>query len=135
MEERGLAFDRRFIVARPDGQFVSARTHPRLLLIHSALLADGLHLRAPAMPALDLHYAEFDPGYTALSIWGDALQGQHCGQAADAWCSQYLGEPLQLLYLGPKTQRQRVSLPGFAEGELSFADGYPPAVDLPGIAG
>lgn len=125
VEERGLAFDRRFVVAQPDGRFISARTHPRLLLIHSALLPAGLHLKAPGMEALELRYCDFPDEYRDLSIWADALQGQRCGAAADDWFSQYLGEPLQLLYLGPQTHRQRAAHPGLAEGELSFADGYP----------
>mgnify|MGYP003664041085 FL=1 len=125
VEEQGLAFDRRFVVTRPDGQFLSARTHPRLLQVHSALIVDGLHLRAPQMDALDLHYSDFDPAYKPLQIWKDTLEGQRCGAAADAWFSRYLDEPVELLYLGVESHRQRASHPGLAEGELSFADGYP----------
>ncbi|MFT5722354.1 MAG: hypothetical protein ACI9W6_002683 [Motiliproteus sp.] len=129
VEERGLAFDRRFVVARPDGQFISARTHPRLLLIQSALLPAGLHLKAPGMAALDLCYSDFPDdfpgGYRDLTIWADTFQGQRCGAAADAWLSEYLDQPLQLFYLGPQSHRPRASHPGLAEGEVSFADGSP----------
>jgi len=125
VEDLGLAFDRRFVVARPDGQFISARSHPQLLQIHSALHSAGLHVKAPGMEALELHYGDFCSEYRALSIWSDNLQGQRCGAEADAWFSEYLDEPLQLLYLGSQSHRQRAEHPDVAAGELSFADGYP----------
>ncbi|MFT6915356.1 MAG: hypothetical protein ACJAWL_001661 [Motiliproteus sp.] len=129
VEELGLALDRRFVVAQLDGRFISARTHPRLLQIQSALLPAGLHLKAPDMAALDLCYSDFPGGfpggYGDLTIWADTLKGQHCGAAADAWFSEYLGQPLQLLHLGAESHRPRASHPDLAEGEVSFADGYP----------
>ncbi|MEH6472185.1 MAG: hybrid-cluster NAD(P)-dependent oxidoreductase [Halopseudomonas sp.] len=125
VEEKGLAFDRRFVVARPDGRFITARSHPKLLQLHSALIADGLHIKAPDMEALDLYYSHFDDDYCELTIWSDALQGQHCGQQADDWFSRYMGEPLQLLFFGSQSHRQRASHRGINDGQVSFADGYP----------
>lgn len=125
VEPRGLAFDRRFVVARLDGKFITGRSHPRLLQIHSALMAGGLHLRAPQMAGLDLHYDRFEAGYVPLSVWADSIQGQRCGAEADRWFSTYLGEPVQLLYYGRETRRDRVEHDGVASGQVSFADGYP----------
>jgi uncharacterized protein YcbX len=38
VEELGLAFDRRFIVSDPSGQFITARTDPALCLVQTTLL-------------------------------------------------------------------------------------------------
>ncbi|RDE19760.1 MOSC domain-containing protein [Motiliproteus coralliicola] len=126
MEERGLAFDRRFVVARPDGSFVTARTHSRLLLVHSALGADGLHLRAPEMEPITLNYRDFVDDYRPLEIWGQSMQGQSCGDAAADWFSRLLEEPVQLLYCGEQTQRPRKEgFDGVPDGQVSFADASP----------
>ena len=128
MEERGLAFDRRFVVARPDGGFITARTHPRLLLVHSVLTRDGLQLRGPGMDPLALHYADFSDRYQPLTIWDQSMQGQYCGEVAERWFSQLLGEPAQLLHCGALTERAREGSeadPLVPDGEVSFADGAP----------
>lgn len=131
-EARGLAFDRRFIVTRPDGEAITARTHPKLLQVHSALMSDGLHLRAPAMPALDIRYDTFNNAYRPLEIWGHELKGQYCSVQADKWFSDYLGEQTQLLYCGDETERPVLHVEEFSRGnvvelsdKLSFADAYP----------
>lgn len=125
VEQRGLAFDRRLVVARPDGQFLTGRSHPKLLQIHSALISGGLHLRAPDCQPLDLFYDAFEDSYAPLQLWDDSMQAQRCGVEIDAWFSAYLDEPVQLLYYGDDTRRQRASHDGVNEGEVSFADGYP----------
>ena len=128
VEPQGLVFDRRFVVARPDGRFVTARTEPKLLQVHSAIAPDGLQLRAPGLESLVLNYAGFADDYRALEIWGQTLQGQFCGAQAADWFSRWLGQPVELLYCGELTQRalqKPLVAEGSEAGELSFADGAP----------
>jgi len=132
VEIKGMTFDRCFVVSKPNGAFITARTHPQLLQVHSALTTTGLHLRAPGMDAIDVNYHDFDQDYRALKIWGDKLRGQHCTEQLDQWFSQFLGEDAQLLFCGDETQRsvidrvQSTSDTVVKLGEqLSFADAYP----------
>lgn len=132
VEARGLSFDRRFVVAKPDGEFITARTHPKLLQVHSALTGNGLHLRAPNIQGLELRYQDFDSEYKPVSIWGQDMQGQFCCAEADQWFSEYLGEPAQLLFCGDETERPIINAEEYLSGnivklgdKLSFADAYP----------
>ncbi|MGY5452696.1 MOSC N-terminal beta barrel domain-containing protein [Agarivorans sp. MS3-6] len=121
VEEHGLAFDRRFVVCQPDGVQITARTHPKLAQIHSALNRSGLHLRAPNMPALDLRYADFSDNYRTVMIWKDSVQAQHCHNSYDNWFSEYLGEHCHLVFFGEQSTRKVKH----KDSQVSFADGYP----------
>ncbi len=121
VEEYGLAFDRRFVVADMAGNQITARTHPTLAQIHSALTATGLQLRAPNMNGLNIVYDNFSKDYRSVNIWKDKVQGQHCHSDYDKWFSHYLGQPCQLLFFGEQSSR----LVKQRDSQVAFADGYP----------
>ncbi|MCE2595116.1 hybrid-cluster NAD(P)-dependent oxidoreductase [Motilimonas cestriensis] len=121
VEEKGLIFDRRFVLVDNKGKFITARTHPRLALVHSAISEDGFHVRAPGMPALEINKNEFGHLYAEVEIWGTTVQGQWCHKNYDTWFSDYLDQPCRLLFFGEQSER-------FVSGhqtQVSFADGYP----------
>lgn len=124
VEELGLAFDRRFVVSDPAGQFITARTEPKLCLVHTQLLADGITLSAPDMPTLTLSYQEFMPQYQQVTVWGDDINGQLCSEKANTWFSDYLQRPCALLFFGEDSYRERKPNTEDAR-KLAFADGYP----------
>ena len=47
--QEGLAGDRRYMVVKPDGTFITARTHPQLQQV-VATPSRGLQLRYPGLP-------------------------------------------------------------------------------------
>ncbi len=121
VEEKGLAFDRRFVLTDKQGVFITARTQPKLTLIHSAITEDGLHLKAPEMPALDIVKSDFGGMYTSVEVWGDKFKGLWCHKNYDLWFSEFLGVDCRLLYFGEHSQRQVKDL----DSQVGFADGYP----------
>jgi len=124
VEELGLAFDRRFIVCDPSGQFITARTEPKLCLVQTNLTAQGLVLSAPNMEMLTLSYKEFTNQYHKVMVWGDEVNGQFCSQKASNWFSDYLQRPCELLYFGQNSHREKK--PNTDESrKVAFADGYP----------
>ncbi len=128
---RGLDGDRRWMVVDSSGRFLSQRTHPRMVLVETELLAEGdlLRLHAPAMPPLELparpegsDRASGAP--LSVTVWNDALELPAPSPDADAWMSAFLGDPVRLVYQ-PETARRPVD-PAYAPGaEVSLADGYP----------
>jgi len=116
-----LSFDRRFVVTDHQGQFITARTEPRLCLIKSCLTEEGLILTAPNMPVLEIKYRSFTQHYQQVTVWNDEIQGQYCDLAYDLWLSDYLDKPCQLLYFGQQSQRQVKD----SDKPVTFADGYP----------
>ncbi len=124
VEEMGLAFDRRFVVSEPSGQFITARTQPKLCLVQSTLVEQGLALSAPNMPTLTLSHKTFSNKYQNVIVWGDEISGQLCSSQADAWFSEYLQRPCQLLFFGQNSHRERKANTDKAR-KVAFADGYP----------
>lgn len=121
VEELGLAFDRRFVVANLQGEFITARTEPSLCLIQANLTASGLILTAPDMPALVIDYQQLTHNYAAVQVWKDTINGQQASTDVNQWFSQYLQKPCQLLFFGAESKR----LVKNRNTQVGFADGYP----------
>ncbi len=139
VEEMGLAFDRRFIVSDLSGQFITARTEPKLCLVHTKLVEQGIELfalnQAMNMPTLILSYEKFSKEYKNVTVWKDNISGQLCSKEADAWFSHYLQRPCQLLFFGAHSRREGkpldvdtnidVDIKNDKNKKIAFADGYP----------
>ena len=117
---QGLQDDRVWLVVRPDGSQITARTHPALVRVVAAGSGEGAwQFSAPGLPDLHADTARFVQPHRA-QVWKSEFTAL-CGDvAADAWFSQLLAEPVQLLWLGQTT---RVFKDGVTP--LSFADGAP----------
>lgn len=121
VEPFGLRYDRRFVLSDQHGQFITARSEPKLALIHSVIDEQGLRLHAPGMPEIRLSYAQFSAHYQGVTVWQDNVSAQHCHRDYDAWFSEFLGQPCQLLFFGEQSQRHAYG----TDAPVSFADGYP----------
>jgi len=121
----GLAGDREWMVARPDGRFLSQRTHPALARIVPRLTASGLELTAPGLPTLGVARPEA-PGSIEVAVWDDRMLALDAGEAAAAWLARVLGEPARLIASAPDTRRfANRAFVGERDVPVSFADAYP----------
>lgn len=124
VHERGLEHDRRWMLVDPDGRFLTARQLPRLLLVEASPEIDGLKLEAPGMPCLSV--GSNDPAtLLPVSVWKSELQALAAGSEADAWCSDFLGQPVRLVHMGPDIVRPVTSSRAQPGDEVSFADSMP----------
>ena len=121
VEEFGLAFDRRFVVASPEGEFFTARTQPTLCLIQASLTAAGIIINAPKMPTLVIDYNQLSPNYVDVQVWNDTISAQQCVDSINQWFSRFLQQPCQLLFFGAESQRFVKN----KNSQVGFADGYP----------
>lgn len=123
VQKRGLRHDRRWMVVDTDGKFMTGRKHPRMTLIHSIPVENGLRIDAPGMPTLDL-IADGAQRVTA-TVWDDVVAAGCASAEANAWISTYLGQPARFVCMDDAAHRA-VS-PKYAQvgDEVSFADGYP----------
>ena len=121
VSERGLAYDRHFMVTDLQGQFITGRTHPKLALIKIDIVAQGIILSAPDMPMIAFKYRDLVTQYQTVSIWGKEVAAQHCSADMNTWLSRYLSVPCQLMYFGENSQR----LVKNTDKTVAFADGYP----------
>ncbi|MGI1669072.1 MAG: hybrid-cluster NAD(P)-dependent oxidoreductase [Neptuniibacter sp.] len=118
----GLAFDRRFMLATPDGDLLSARETPKMLLYKVLLKEDGIEVVSPDGGHLSLAYPQLFQNYRQVNVWGTEINAQHCGEQFDQWFTAQLGRPCQLLYFGEQSERYTSKRP---EIPVGFADGYP----------
>ena len=121
----GFEWDRHWMVIREDGTFLTQRTHPLLTHILTELTDDRLVLTAAGFEPLFLPLAP-QGAARPVRIWKDACEGLDQGDAAAAWVSAVLAEPVRIVRT-PATPGRRAN-PEYAGSHLSplaFPDGYP----------
>lgn len=124
VEWRGLRGDRRWMIVDAEGRFLTARKHPRLVLINAQVEGANLRLNAPRMPELELQPAPSGAGLK-VRVWRDDVLGRAATDSADAWICRYLGFPARLVYMDEQTERA-VDANYARPGDIvSFADGFP----------
>ncbi|CAG5070703.1 putative protein YcbX [Dyadobacter sp. CECT 9623] len=127
MEERGLQYDRRWMLIDENNKFVTQRFLPVMTLIEVALNEDNLQIWHRDEPE-DILTVPFEP-VTAqkreVTIWDDVVEALTVSEEADSWLSARLGLSVQLVKMSESTERK--ADPKYAKnGEIvSFADGYP----------
>lgn len=124
VENRGLKFDRRWMLVDADGQFMTQRDHPRMALIETSVDGNGLKVRfdgremaVPACPEAAPVEVGIWEGPVAAAVFGDEVNG---------WFSEALGLQCRLVEM-PRTTRRPVPRE-FAVSEddvVSFADAFP----------
>ena len=121
IDEYGLSFDRRFVLTRENGQFITGRTDAKICLIQASITASGLVFTAPGMPPLAICYRDFSRDYRQVTVWENEISALHCHRDYDLWFSQYLGKNCQLYYFGDESHR---TVKRRSE-QMTFTDGYP----------
>jgi uncharacterized protein len=123
VEPWGLAGDRRWMIVEADGDPVTAREYPQLVLVTPDLDGDGIRLSRPGAASLTVRVprAELVP----VNVWGTGLAATPACAAAHHWFSDVVGHPVRLVYLDDPARRR--PNPAYSrEGDrVSFADGYP----------
>jgi uncharacterized protein YcbX len=127
VDEAGLAHDRRWLIVDREGRFVTQRSHARMALLRTALTADALRVTAPGVRPLELPLAPARDGPSeVVPVWGLGRFARACGAEADAWASEWLGEPCRVIRAAaPPAER---ALDDRGRVRTGFADAYPALV-------
>ena len=116
----GLKHDHEWLIATPEGQFLTARQHPQLLLWSSVADESGLTLVAPDKSCMRIEMPELI--YTAqVCVWQDCFDAYYSHSDANSWLSEQLAVKCRVYWLGHFSNR---TLP-YAQTSLSFADSAP----------
>jgi uncharacterized protein YcbX len=121
----GIADDRRWMVVKPDGVFLTQREQPRLALIRIEPGEGTLLLQAPGRAPLQL--ALKDEGRTVrVRVWQDHCAAIDEGDEAAAWIGALLACDCRLVRFA--SQQRRLSDAVWTrelEAESQFADAFP----------
>lgn len=116
----GIEHDRAWMVTDPDGDFLTQRQHPSLVLVEGEIGTEQLVLHAPAMEPLHLPLERPEGDRSvAVRVWRDTLPALPCAPEADDWFSRLLGRTCRLVRLPAEPARRAGGAP------IPFSDGYP----------
>ena len=125
LDERGIEYDRRWMLVDEDRKFMSQRRHPRMALISTRLTPEHLVVEAPGMPELRLPLLLEERPNLAVQVWSDSVRAAPVGHGADEWFSSFLGVRCTLVYM-PDDEVRQVDLEYAEAGDrVGFADGFP----------
>jgi uncharacterized protein YcbX len=122
---RGLQYDRRFMVAGPDGEFFTQRDIPRMATIWTEIDGGLLRLAAPEAGEVSLPLEPADGEPATVRVWSSTCQAIAPSHAADLWLGEYLGTECRLVYMPDDSRRPTNAEYGGPGHIVSFADGYP----------
>lgn len=125
--DRGLKFDRRWMLIDESDRFISQRTASQLALIKIELGDLGLRVFHADTP-LDSLIIPYDVNADAskqVEIWDDTCLALHLDTEFDNWFTSKTGLNCRLVFMPEDTQRL-VTPPHRNNGEInSFSDSYP----------
>jgi uncharacterized protein YcbX len=124
VERWGLAGDRRWMIVDESGNAVTAREHPRLLLVRPELVEHGVLLRGPDMD--DLLVPEPRAPLAAVTLFHRRpFDVSVADVAAHAWVSKVVGAPCRFVFQDDPMRRPTNPDFGGDTDRVSLADGYP----------
>jgi len=87
LTSEGLQHDRRWMVVRDDGRFVTQRDWPALALIETAMEEDGVMLSRAGQGSHKLLFNAAPGPLVSSKVWNDKVETSDEGDAAAAWLS------------------------------------------------
>ncbi len=125
VEQRGLRFDRRWMLVDRDGTFMTQREFPLMATIETSFA--GGELRVSKGDTLDIPYLPDSGEHLPVTIWRDVdVRALAYNGVVSEWFSEKIGTPCKLVVMPDDTNR--VIPEEYAvrpEDTVSFADGYP----------
>ena len=126
VEPWGLAGDRRWMLVDDSGAEVTARAHPRLVLVTPVIDDNAIRFVAPGLPGLRVPIP--DPASSErieVTVWGTPVPATVADEAAAEWLTSITGKPVRLVYLDDPSRRPVSPAYGQPGDRVSFADGFP----------
>jgi uncharacterized protein YcbX len=125
LDDRGLEFDRRWMVVDEEGHFLTQRTLPKMALINVALREDHLSITSRGLSELSVPFRIPSAGMLRVQVWNDSLDSIDIGREAAAWFTELLGLHCRLVQMPETSERFINTKYAPANSPVSFADAFP----------
>jgi len=125
VEERGLQYDRRWMLIDSNNRFISQRECAQLATVSVTLRDDGLEVNSGSR-TLSVPFESDGQAAEEVTIWSSTVPARVVSDEANRWFSDCLGIDCRLVQMPDETRRQ--VNPQYAvrvDDVVSFADGYP----------
>lgn len=123
--EKGLQYDRKWMLIDHNRQFLSQRTLPVMALIKTELTDNNLILSAPGMENLPLPLVPVGGQIINSTIWHDQCDARSISIEADQWLSDFLKLDCRLVYQPDEIIRPVDSRYSQPNDKVAFSDGFP----------
>lgn len=127
VEERGLKYDRRFMVVDVNGNFLTQRSHKEMVFLKVKMNESGYTLfnSKNLFGSINIPLNMADGKKTNVVVWDDNCEAIVADEKINMWLSKAMGVGCMLVYMPQSTKR--IVQPGYGVENIavSFADGYP----------
>jgi len=127
VEERGLQYDRRWMLVDKNGMFLTQREHPQMALLQVNIKDDKLEVthKVRAMSKLQIPISNSENNSFAVNIWDDVVIAKQLNKEVDLWFSEALNLDCQLVCMNDDSDRITDKKYTPEPKQVSFADAYP----------
>lgn len=125
-EERGLKYDRRFLLVDENNMFMTQRDFPEMALLKLSFYENGFKvLNTKDGSHITLPFESDSHRIISVQIWNDACSAVRVSQDVDGWFSNAIDKKCSLVYM-PDDEKRIVEKKYINENHIvSFADAYP----------
>lgn len=127
--DRGLQYDRRWMIVDENNKFLSLRTIPKMALLKVEMNNAGMKIISLENTGSDfqIRFDQEENDLESVIIWNATVEAKRVGKDADGWFSEMLGVNCKLVFMPDNSMRPVNTTSGFApKGKFtSFADAYP----------
>jgi uncharacterized protein YcbX len=127
VEERGLKYDRRWMLVDAENMFFTQRLFPQMIFIDVKIENDKLifaHKRK-ALEKLAVPMNDYLGKDIHVGVWDDTCLAKEYGKEINQWFEEVLKFKCKLVYM-PDSSHRKTSTDYFPNSKnVSFADGYP----------
>lgn len=125
--ERGLKFDRRWMLLDYKGDFMTQREYPQMSLLQVSADKNYLKIFQKKNPAdfINISFESYDAEAVEVPVWNDICTALSVSKEADKWISDALHVNCKIFFM-PDSTKRFVNKKYAKNNEIvSFADAYP----------
>lgn len=126
VNEKGLEYDRRWMLVDEHGMFITQRKHPQLALFQVHLVNRKITIEY-VQNGHSTHYAmdAVTGSSNQVRIWHDTIQATEVDPDVSAWFSDQLNLKCKLVFFPEANSRMVDKAYAIQNDQVSLADGYP----------
>lgn len=126
VSDRGLQYDRRWLLIDNDNQFLTQRAISNMALLQVELREKGLKVFQKKQPGNFIHIPfETTQEKISVQIWSQKCKALLVNKEIDEWFSDMLSFSCRLVYMPDSTKRKVDGRYAFKKEITSFSDAYP----------
>lgn len=125
LEQTGFQSDRRWMVVKPDGQFLTQRTHPHMALVKTSITDQKLRLSKAGFGDCLVAPVTTQTKRFNVTVWNDTVEAEHISDQVDEWLSDAIGESCHLVYFPDDVLRRVSHADARTDDVTAFSDGFP----------